>query len=223
MSNECSFDIASKVDCRTVDNAVHQTTREIAQRFDLRAVPRGESGGARRWSLSAEDEFKLKAVAGHPGDKSWVKRQVPLQGTEPRRVESAAAGRVRQRIELQQGIPIEKARELVKLIKGTKRKVQAQIQEAQVRVFAATETSCRRSSSSCATRISASTCSFSTTARRPFGVSRAATTCRFGRAGNAVRRWTPRPEWECAVANVRWWWTTIGSAWSSGRRPEPGG
>jgi uncharacterized protein YajQ (UPF0234 family) len=64
-----------------------------------------------------------------------VKRQVPLKALTRGKVEAAAGGRVRQRFELQRGIPAEKARELVKLIKGTKRKVQAQIQEDQVRVF----------------------------------------------------------------------------------------
>jgi cyclic-di-GMP-binding protein len=64
-----------------------------------------------------------------------VKRQVPLKALSREKVEPAGGGRVRQRLELQQGIPIEKAREIIKLIKGTKRKVQAQIQEDQVRVF----------------------------------------------------------------------------------------
>ena len=81
-----------------------------------------------------EDEFKLKQVLDILETK-LVKRQVPLKALSRGTVESAGGGRVRQRIELQQGIPIEKAREIVKLVKGTKRKVQAQIQEAQVRVF----------------------------------------------------------------------------------------
>ena len=84
--------------------------------------------------LSAEDEFKLKQVLDILETK-LVKRQVPLKALSRGKVEPAGGGRVRQRIELQQGIPIEKAREIVKLIKGTKRKVQAQIQEDQVRVF----------------------------------------------------------------------------------------
>ena len=134
MSNECSFDIASKVDLQEVDNAVHQTMREIAQRFDFK----GSSADVRREEhalvLSAEDEFKLKQVLDILETK-LVKRQVPLKALSRGAAESAGGGRVRQRIELQQGIPIEKAREIVKLVKGTKRKVQTQIQDAQVRVF----------------------------------------------------------------------------------------
>lgn len=134
MSKECSFDIASKIDLQEVDNAVHQTTREIAQRFDFKGssaeVAREESALV----LSAEDEFKLKQVLDILETK-LVKRQVPLKALSRGTVETAGGGRVRQRIELQQGIPTEKAREIVKLVKGTKRKVQTQIQEGQVRIF----------------------------------------------------------------------------------------
>jgi hypothetical protein len=134
MASECSFDIGSKVDLQEVDNAIHQTMREIGQRFDfkgsLATVTREEHG----LLLSAEDEFKLRQMLEILEGK-LVKRQVPLKALTRGKVEPAAGGRVRQRIDLQQGIPIEKARELVKLIKGGKFKVQAQIQEDQVRVF----------------------------------------------------------------------------------------
>ena len=133
MSKECSFDIASKVDLQEVDNAV-QTTREIAQRFDFKGSPVSVAREEHVLLLSAEDEFKLRQVVDILETK-LVKRQVPLKALSRGAVEPAAGGRVRQRIELQKGIPVEKARELVKLIKGTKRKVQAQIQEDQVRVF----------------------------------------------------------------------------------------
>ncbi|MEK7206067.1 MAG: YajQ family cyclic di-GMP-binding protein, partial [candidate division NC10 bacterium] len=135
MASECSFDIASKVDLQEVDNAVHQTIREIGQRFDFKGsvatVTREESGLV----LTGEDEFKLRQVLDILEGK-LVKRQVPLKALSRGTVESAKGGQVRQRIEIQQGIPMEKAREIVKLIKGTKHKVQAQIQESQVRVFA---------------------------------------------------------------------------------------
>lgn len=134
MSQECSFDIASKVDLQEVDNAVHQTAREIGQRFDFKGSPVSVSREEHALLLSAEDEFKLKQVLDILETK-LVKRQVSLKALSRGNVESAGGGRVRQRIELQQGIPIEKARELVKLVKGTKRKVQVQIQEDQVRVF----------------------------------------------------------------------------------------
>jgi hypothetical protein len=134
MASECSFDIASKVDMQEVDNAIHQTIREIGQRFDFKGSPATVTRDEHALLLSAEDDFKLKQMLDILEAK-LVKRQVPLKALVRGKVEPAAAGRVRQRIEIQQGIPTEKAREIVKLIKGTKRKVQAQIQEDQVRVF----------------------------------------------------------------------------------------
>jgi uncharacterized protein YajQ (UPF0234 family) len=134
MAKECSFDIASKVDLQEVDNAVHQTTREISQRFDFKGSKAGVTREEHALLLAAEDEFKLKQVLDILESK-LIKRQVPLKALTRGKVEPAAGSRVRQRLELQQGIPTEKARELVKLIKGTKHKVQAQIQEDQVRVF----------------------------------------------------------------------------------------
>jgi hypothetical protein len=134
MAKECSFDVASKVDLQEVDNAVHQTAREIAQRFDFKGSPASVVREEHALVLSAEDEFKLRQLLDILETK-LVKRQVPLKALSRGAVEPAGGGRVRQRIELQQGIPIEKAREIVKLVKGTKRKVQAQIQEDQVRVF----------------------------------------------------------------------------------------
>ena len=134
MGKECSFDVASKVDLQEVDNAVNQTLREIGQRFDFKGSLITLSREQHALLLSAEDEFRLKQVLDILETK-LVKRQVPLKALSRGKAEPAGGGRVRQRIELQQGIPIEKAREIVKLVKGTKRKVQAQIQEDQVRVF----------------------------------------------------------------------------------------
>lgn len=134
MSKECSFDIVSKVELQEVDNAVHQTGREVAQRFDFKGSPAEVRREEHALTLSAEDEFRLKQLLDILETK-LVKRQVPLKALSRGAVEPAGGGRVRQRIELQQGIPVEKAREIVKLVKGTKRKVQTQIQESQVRVF----------------------------------------------------------------------------------------
>lgn len=133
MAKECSFDIASKVDMQEVDNAVHQTTREISQRFDFKGSQADITREGNSLKLSAEDEFKLKQILDILETK-LVKRQVPLKALTRGQVQSALGGTVRQEITLQEGIPTEKAREIVKLIKGTKRKVQAQIQENQVRV-----------------------------------------------------------------------------------------
>ncbi len=134
MAGECSFDIASRVDLQEVDNALHQTAREIGQRFDFKGSPASVTREGHALLLAAEDEFKLKQVLDILEGK-LAKRQVPLKALRRGKVEPAAGGTVRQRIELQQGIPTEKARELVKLIKGGKFRVQAQIQEDQVRVF----------------------------------------------------------------------------------------
>jgi cyclic-di-GMP-binding protein len=134
MASECSFDIASKVDLQEVDNAVHQTMREISQRFDFKGSVATVTREERALLLTAEDDFKLRQILEILEGK-LVNRQVPLKALTRGKVEPAAGGRVRQRIDLQQGIPTEKARELVKLIKGGKFKVQAQIQADQVRVF----------------------------------------------------------------------------------------
>ena len=133
MAKECSFDIASKVDMQEVDNAVHQTTREISQRFDFKGSQAEITREGNSLKLSAEDEFKLKQILDILETK-LVKRQVPLKALTRGQVQSALGGTVRQEIALQEGIPTEKAREMFKLTKATKRKVQAQIQENQVRV-----------------------------------------------------------------------------------------
>ncbi len=134
MASECSFDIGSKLDLQEVDNAVHQTMREIGQRFDFKGSVATVTREEHALLLGAEDEFKLRQMLEILEGK-LVKRQVPLKALTRGKVEPAAGGRVRQRIDLQQGISIEKARELVKLIKSGKFKVQAQIQADQVRVF----------------------------------------------------------------------------------------
>ena len=134
MASECSFDITSKVNLQEVDNAVHQTTREISQRFDFKGSKVSVTREGSALLLAAEDEFKLKQILDILETK-LVKRQVPLKALTRGQVQPAGGGTVRQEIALQEGIPTEKAREIVKLIKGTKYKVQAQIQENQVRVF----------------------------------------------------------------------------------------
>jgi uncharacterized protein YajQ (UPF0234 family) len=133
MATECSFDIVSKVDLQEVDNAVHQTMREVGQRFDFKGSQATVTREEQALLLAAEDEFKLKQMLEILESK-LVRRQVPLKAISRGKVEPAAGSTVRQRLDLQQGIPIEKAREIVKLIKGLKRKVQAQIQADQVRV-----------------------------------------------------------------------------------------
>jgi len=129
-----SFDIVSKVDLQEVSNAIQQALKEVHTRYDLKDSKSGiQMEGKEALVLSSADEFKLKAVNDVLQSK-LVKRSVPLKALNYGAVEPAAGSTVRQRITMQQGIPIEKAREIVKLIKNSKRKVQAAIQGDLVRV-----------------------------------------------------------------------------------------
>ena len=129
-----SFDIVSKVDLQEVSNAIQQALKEIHTRFDLKnSKSTIELEGKEAIVLQSEDEFKLKAV-NDVLQQRLVKRGVPLKALTYGTVEQAAGSTVRQRISMQQGIPTEKAREIVKLIKDSKKKVQASIQADTVRV-----------------------------------------------------------------------------------------
>ena len=135
MADEHSFDIVSKVDLQEVSNAVQQAMKEIGQRFDFKGSKSNIDldKGKNQITLIGDDEFKLKAVTDVLQSK-LVKRGVSLKSLNYGKIESASAGTVRQVITLQQGIQSEKAKEIVKIIKETKYKVQAQIQQDQVRV-----------------------------------------------------------------------------------------
>lgn len=132
---ENSFDIVSKVELPEVQNAIQQTLKEIQTRFDLKntgsSVEVNEK--ERKILLRSKDEFKLKAVV-EILEQKLVKRKVPLKALSYGQVQPAAGSTVRQEITLQQGIPLEKAREIVKRIKESKKKVQASIQGDLVRV-----------------------------------------------------------------------------------------
>jgi hypothetical protein len=134
MASDNSFDVVSKIDLQEVSNAIQQAIKEIHTRFDLKdSKSQIDMEGKDAIVLSSSDEYKLKAVTDILQNK-LVKRQVPLKGLQYGAVEPAAGSTVRQKITLQQGIPIEKAREIVKLIKDSKLKVQAAIQGDTVRV-----------------------------------------------------------------------------------------
>ncbi|MBV8817954.1 MAG: YajQ family cyclic di-GMP-binding protein [Acidobacteriaceae bacterium] len=130
-----SFDIVSKIDLPEVNNAIQQTTKEIITRYDLKSsksqVELDEK--EHKIKLASQDEFKLKAVV-EILEQKLAKRGVPLKGLAFGPVIPAAGSSVRQEITLQQGIPIEKSREIVKLIKDSKKKAQASIQGDLVRV-----------------------------------------------------------------------------------------
>jgi cyclic-di-GMP-binding protein len=134
MASENSFDIVSKVDLQEVSNAIQNALKEIHTRFDLKDSKSDiQMEGKEALVLSSVDEYKLKAVNDILQGK-LVKRGVPLKALTYGVVEPAAGSTVRQRVTMQQGIPIEKAREIVKVIKDSKKKVQASIQADTVRV-----------------------------------------------------------------------------------------
>jgi uncharacterized protein YajQ (UPF0234 family) len=130
-----TFDIISKVDLPEVSNAVQQAVKEIQQRYDLKgshsSIELQEKDN--KIQLQSQDEFKLKAVV-EILEQKLVKRKVPLKGLSFGVITPAASSTVRQEITLQQGIPIEKAREIVRVIKESKKKVQASIQGDLVRI-----------------------------------------------------------------------------------------
>jgi uncharacterized protein YajQ (UPF0234 family) len=134
MASDNSFDVVSKIDLQEVSNAIQQAIKEVHTRFDLKdSKSEIALEGKEAIVVSSSDEYKLKAVNDILQNK-LVKRHVPLKGLDYGSVETAAGSTVRQKIKLQQGIPIEKAREIVKLIKDSKLKVQASIQADTIRV-----------------------------------------------------------------------------------------
>ena len=130
-----SFDIVSKIELTEVNNAIQQTMKEVLTRFDLKGSKSEIALNEKdhKLTLQSADEFKLKAVTELLQQK-LAKRGVPLKGLTYGPVQPAAGGTVRQEVTLQQGIPIEKAREIVKIIKDSKKKVQASIQGDTVRI-----------------------------------------------------------------------------------------
>ena len=130
---ESSFDVVSSVDMQEMKNAIGQAMKEISTRFDLKGTGSNIELQAEQVVMTSNDEFKLKAVRD-VFEGRLVKRGVPLKALSFGTVEKALGGTTRQAITLQKGIPSEKAREIVKIIKGSKLKVQAAIQGDQVRV-----------------------------------------------------------------------------------------
>jgi cyclic-di-GMP-binding protein len=133
MAKENSFDIVSKIDYAELDNAINQTTKEITQRFDFKGSKATVEVDDKDLMLSAEDETKLRNMNDVLQGK-LVKRGIPLKALTYEKIEPAAGGTVRQRVTIQQGIPTDKAKEIVKFIKDSKIKVQAAIQGDNVRI-----------------------------------------------------------------------------------------
>jgi hypothetical protein len=133
LAAENSFDIVCKIDPQEVANAIDQARREIDTRYDLKDSRKEIALDKTDIVITAADEMKLKAVVDILQGRLH-RRGVPLKALTYGKVETGGGGVLRQKIGLQQGIPIEKAREIVRLVKDTKLKVQAAIQEDQVRV-----------------------------------------------------------------------------------------
>jgi uncharacterized protein YajQ (UPF0234 family) len=136
MAEQNSFDITSNVDLQEVDNALNQARKEVAQRYDFKGAKASIDFDAKesRLTLAAEDEFKLNAL-WEIVQTRLIRRNVPVKNLTRGPAQPAANSTVRQEIALQQGIPSEKAKEIVKFIKEAKlRKVQAAIQGDQLRV-----------------------------------------------------------------------------------------
>jgi cyclic-di-GMP-binding protein len=133
MAKENSFDIVSKTDYSEVTNAINQTAKEVSQRFDFKGSKATVELQQKDLMLSAEDETRLRNMNDILQSK-LIKRGVSLKALDYQKVEPAAGGTVRQTVKIQQGIPIEKAKEVVKFIKDAKLKVQASIQGETVRV-----------------------------------------------------------------------------------------
>jgi hypothetical protein len=136
MAKNSTFDITSTIDMQEVDNAVNQAEKEIGQRYDFKGataeIALDKEAGT--LTLTADDDFKLKALIDVLQSK-LIKRGVPIRNLDYGKVETASAGKARQVVTLQQGISSEKGKEIVKAIKaGGFKKVQAQIQDDQVRV-----------------------------------------------------------------------------------------
>ncbi|MFT4114523.1 YajQ family cyclic di-GMP-binding protein [Silvibacterium sp.] len=135
MAADNSFDIVSKVDVQEVRNAIDQAVKEVRARFDLKDS-KSEiklENEDKDIQLASENEYKLDAVKEILSQK-MVKRGIPLKNLEYGKVEPATGSSVRQKVTLQQGVPSEKAKEIVRVIKDSKKKVQATIQGDTVRI-----------------------------------------------------------------------------------------
>ena len=134
MALDNSFDIVSKVDIQEVRNAIDQALKEIRQRFDLKdSHSEVTLEGNDAIQLASDSEYHLEAVKEILSQK-LVRRSVPLKNLAYEKIEPAAGKSVRQKIKLQQGIPTEKAKEIVRLVKDSKKKAQVTIMGDTVRV-----------------------------------------------------------------------------------------
>lgn len=128
-----SFDIVSKVEMQEIDNAVNQTVKEIAQRYDFKGSKSEITLEKEAIKILADDDFRLKAIVDILQSK-LIKRGISIKALQYGKPETASGGMVRQTLTIQQGVSKEKGKDIVAVIKDSKLKVQAQIQDDQVRV-----------------------------------------------------------------------------------------
>lgn len=133
MAQENSFDIVCKIDLQEVDNAIQQVMKEIRTRYDFKGSKSEVNRDNHEIHLLGDDDYKLRSIVEMLSQR-LAARKVSLKGLTFSKPEEAAGGALRQKITLQQGIPTEQAKEIVKIIKNTGKKVQASIQGDLVRV-----------------------------------------------------------------------------------------
>lgn len=135
MATDNSFDVVSKVDLPEVNNAIQQAMKEIITRYDLKDSKSNIEFREKdlKLVLTSADDFKLRAITDILQGK-LVKRGVPIKNLAYGKIEPASGATVRQEVTLQQGIPIEKAKQIVAVIKDSKKKAQASINGDLVRV-----------------------------------------------------------------------------------------
>jgi uncharacterized protein YajQ (UPF0234 family) len=131
-----SFDVVSDIDMQEMDNSINQVNKEITQRYDFKGSAAKLELNGNELKLTAEDEYKIEAILDMLRLR-MAKRGLPLRCLLPGKVEPAARGSVRQNVTIQKGISKEKAKDIVNTIKNLKLKVQASIQNDQVRISGA--------------------------------------------------------------------------------------
>jgi hypothetical protein len=136
MSPDHSFDIVSRIDFQEVSNAVNTTLKEIRNRFDFKNSRADIVLEKDKLTLIADDDYKIKSLKTALEEK-LVKRKVPLKALSFERIQDGANRTVKQEVRFQVGIPVEKAREIVKLVKQEKFKAQVAIQGDEVRISSA--------------------------------------------------------------------------------------
>ncbi|MEK7296814.1 MAG: YajQ family cyclic di-GMP-binding protein [Planctomycetota bacterium] len=134
MAESHSFDIVCKVEMHEVNNAIDQAQKQLATRYDFKGSKSSITlNKDNTITLLADDDFKMKSLTEIVKEK-LEKRGIPLKSLDFGKIETSVGSTVRQVITFQSGIPMDKAKELVKFVKGLKLKVQSQIQEDKVRV-----------------------------------------------------------------------------------------